>query len=256
MIGCAAVPGRRSPILPRRELPLSQMSAKMLAASHRLLEIPQVYRLSQLFALPTIRRFRFYLGTCVPRDPQRRILEIGCGIGSYRPYFECDYTGIDINPDYVRIAKQQHNGSFFVMDATDMGFEPDSFADSVSIATTHHLDDERLAAMVRSAMRLAPTLHIIDAILPVSARAHFKDWWFRMDRGQYPRRFDQLRQIVGGCAELQRHEICEGPLHDVCYLRASRGRTTRPGRAGDLAATAPARSSASMSGPLARASSP
>jgi SAM-dependent methyltransferase len=195
---------------------------EVIKTLYRLLEIPQVYRVTQIFARPTIRRFRAYLRENVPQDPRLRVLEIGCGIGSNRPYFECDYTGIDINPDYVRVASRSFNGTFRVMDAAQMSFEAGSFDDAVSIASTHHLSNEQLASMIQSATKLASTLHIIDAILPMSPRAHFKYWWFRMDRGRYARSFDELQQIVSRNAELQGHDVCEGPLHDVCYIRASR----------------------------------
>jgi hypothetical protein len=103
-----------------------------------------------------------------------------------------------------------------------MPFEPDTFDDAVSIATTHHLSDAQVAAMVAKATTVASQLHIIDAILPLSAKALFKRTWFRMDRGHFVRTFAQLRDVVGGNAQIECHEAITGPLHDVCYIRASR----------------------------------
>jgi SAM-dependent methyltransferase len=194
----------------------------LLRPLHRLLENPHVYRASQFLGLPTIQRYRALLRQHVPRDPQRKVLEIGCGVGSFRPYFECEYTGIDINVDCIRVASHHFDGRFKVMDAARMSFAPGSFDDAVSIATTHHLSDGQLGAMIEQATTAASTLHIIDAILPVSPHAWFKTAWFRADRGRHVRRFEQLRDVVARNAQVEAHEILTGPLHDVCYIRAAR----------------------------------
>jgi len=194
----------------------------LLRLFHQLMDIGWVYRLAQLFGRPTIRRYQILVRKHVPQGADRRLLEIGCGIGSSRPLFEADYTGIDVNSDYIRIARQTLDGKFHVMDASQMSFAPSSFDDAVSIATGHHLSDDQLASMIRKATSIASTLHIIDSILPISPQAHFKTRLFRLDRGQYVRTFAELCDIVGRNAQLQFDEILEGPLHDVCYLRVSR----------------------------------
>jgi SAM-dependent methyltransferase len=202
----------------------------LLRPLHRLLENPHVYRASQFLGLPTIQRFRGLIRKHVPQDRRRKVLEIGCGVGSYRPYFECEYTGIDINADCIRVAARHFDGRFEVMDAAQMSFAPGSFDDAVSIATTHHLSDGQLGAMIEQATTAASTLHIIDAILPLSPHAWFKTAWFRTDRGRHVRSFEQLRDVVGQNAQVAAHEILTGPLHDVCYIQASR--PVAPGAAG------------------------
>ena len=194
----------------------------MLRLFHRLMDIGWVYRLAQLFGRPTVRRYDLLVRNHVPQGSDRRVLEIGCGVGSSRPLFAADYTGIDINADYIRMARQMLSGEFHVMDAARMSFEPDSFDDAVSVATGHHLSDGQLASMIRTATTVASTLHIIDSILPVSSGSPFKTALFRMDRGRYVRTFDELRSLVGENGRIHCHEILKGPLHDVCYIRASR----------------------------------
>jgi SAM-dependent methyltransferase len=194
----------------------------MLRLFHRLMDIGWVYRLAQLFGRPTVRRYDLLVHNHVPQGGDRRVLEIGCGVGSSRPLLTADYTGIDINADYIRIARQMLSGEFHVMDAARMSFEPDSFDDAVSIATGHHLSDGQLASMIRTATTVASTLHIIDSILPVSPGSPFKTALFRMDRGRHVRTFDELHGLVGENGRIHCHEILKGPLHDVCYIRASR----------------------------------
>jgi SAM-dependent methyltransferase len=194
----------------------------MLGAFHRLQETARGYRFTQLLGRPTIQRYQSLVAAHVPQDAKRRVLEIGCGVGSSRPLFEGDYTGIDINPDYIQRAQATLTGRFMVMDAAQMPFAEGSFDDAVSIATGHHLSDEQLGDMVRQATRAARCLHVIDAILPVSPRDWFKWALFRADRGKHVRTFEQLFAIVGRNARIEFHEIREGPLHDVGYIRAAR----------------------------------
>jgi SAM-dependent methyltransferase len=194
----------------------------MLRLFHRLMEVGWIFRLAQLFGRPTVRRYETFVRKHVPPDADRHVLEIGCGIGASRPLFAGDYTGIDINPDYIRVARQTLSGRFEVMDASKLSFPPGSFDDAVSIATGHHLSDDQLAAMVRQATSAAATLHVIDSVLPVSPHAHLKRALFRADRGQHVRTRERLRDIVADNAQLRAEEVLTGPLHDVCYLRATR----------------------------------
>lgn len=194
----------------------------MLRLFHQSLESARTYSVVQLLGQPTISAYKEMVRRHIVQDPHRRILEVGCGVGSARSWFKSDYTGIDINPDYIERARRSLEGRFLVMDAGQLSFEPNSFDDAVSIATTHHLTGEQLSKMIRTATTLAPHLHIIDAILPVSPGRWFKSALFRMDRGRHVRSFDQLRTIVAENARLGTCEVIEGPLHDVCYIGASR----------------------------------
>jgi SAM-dependent methyltransferase len=194
----------------------------MLRSLYLLLDTARGYRLTQMLGMPTIRRYQLLVAEHIPQDPSRRILEIGCGVGSARGWFASNYTGIDINPNYIRKAQREIAGNFHVMDAARMSFGSNTFDDAVSIATAHHLTDEQLSLMVTKAAIVASTLHVIDAILPISPRHRLKKALFQMDRGRYARTFDELRDIVGRNAQVSAVQLVEGPLHDVCYIRASR----------------------------------
>jgi SAM-dependent methyltransferase len=194
----------------------------LLRAFHNLQETACGYSLTQLLGGPTIRRYQAFVSTYVPRGSTRRILEIGCGVGSAQPWFAGIYTGIDINPEYIARARESFSGAFHVMDAAQMTFSPNQFDDAVSIATAHHLTDEQVARMVESAVLAAASLHVIDAVLPISPGSIFKTALFHMDRGRHVRRFDALRAIIAQHARIEHSEAMPGPLHDVCYIRASR----------------------------------
>jgi SAM-dependent methyltransferase len=194
----------------------------MLRFFYLLLDTARGYRLTQVLGRPTIRRYETLVREHIPRDPARHILEIGCGIGSAREWFAGNYTGIDINPDYIRRARRKVHGNFQVTDAARMSFTPNAFDDAVSIATAHHLSDEELSSMVRGATIAASTLHIIDAILPILPNHRLKKTLFQMDRGRHVRTFAQLHEIVSRNARVDASRLVQGPLHDICYIRASR----------------------------------
>jgi len=200
----------------------------MLRSFYSLLESASGYSVMQLLGLPTIRRYRALVREYIPQGVEGRVLEIGCGIGTSRMMFAKNYTGIDINRNYIEKARQNFDGTFLVMDAAAMPFPPNTFDDAVCIATAHHLSDEQLGSMLRSATTCASQIHLIDAILPLSQKSRFKNAIFRMDRGRHVRTLDQLRTIVAQNVKIQATHALEGPLHDVCYIRAARGTVVTP----------------------------
>ena len=160
------------------------------------MDTAQGYSLAQLCGLPTILSYReFVRKTATSRGRPRSRNRLRGQIS--RQLFMGDYTAIDINPDYIAKAKGHLSGQFYVMNAAMLPFAPNSFDDAVCIATAHHLSDAQLAAMVSKAVIVARTLHIIDAILPLSPKAIFKRTLFQMDRGRFVRTLSSLCTFVG-----------------------------------------------------------
>jgi len=191
---------------------------------YKVLELPAVYSLSQILARPTNYRLRKLIAANVKPALDAEILELGCGVGGFRDCFPASYTGIDINPGYVKQARASLPGTFAVMDCTSLNYPDDSFNEVVTIATTHHLDDHQVAMMVKEALRVCrPTgrFHVLDEILPMSPNV-FKSVWFGLDRGGFPRKRDLLLSILGRAGDLQHYEVLTGPLHDVIYARLGR----------------------------------
>lgn len=59
-----------------------------------------------------------------------KVLEAGCGFGRWSPLFE-NYTGVDISPDFIRLAKENyplHSDNFLVGDLKTLPF-PDKHFD-------------------------------------------------------------------------------------------------------------------------------
>ena len=191
---------------------------------YKILELPAVYSLSQILGRPTNDRFRRLIAANVKPASDAEILELGCGVGGFRDSFPASYTGIDINPGYVKQARASLPGKFAVMDCTSLNYPDESFDEVVTIATTHHLNGDQLAMMVQEALRvcrLGGHLHVVDAILPLSPNL-FKSVWFGLDRGRFARKLDLLLAILGRAGNIEHYELMTGPLHDVVYARIGR----------------------------------
>lgn len=195
-------------------------------ALERVLELPAVYDLNQFIGRPTVRRYTQLLVEELPLSAETKVLDLGCGTGATRKLIPGSYVGIDINPDYVASAKRiRSGGEFIAMDATKLSFPDASFDQVISVATTHHLDGEQLQAMALEALRVVRpggAFHIVDAILPVNPRDRAKEIFFRMDRGRFPRRLEDLVTTLSRAVGVTRTRVLNGPMHDVAYLKVVR----------------------------------
>jgi len=195
-----------------------------LSLIYRLLELPSAYALNQHLGRPTTDRYRALIEANLQTD-DIFVLDVGCGIGNFRDSFRGHYIGIDINSRYIDMARKRFPDRFEVMDCTSLGFSNDSFDEVVSVATTHHLNDDAFAKMVAEALRVVRPgghFHVIDAVLPASKWAWFKHAWFRLDRGRYPRKLAVMLTLLRSRGRLSTHQVLKGPLHDVAYIRIAR----------------------------------
>lgn len=192
-------------------------------AIERALEHPAIYNINQFVGQSTVRRYRAMLAEEVPCDAATSMLDLGCGTGVTAGVVTGHYSGVDINPDYIDTAQRRYpQAKFYTMDCSRLDFPDASFDLATTIATTHHLTDAELESMTVEALRVVRpggAFHIIDAILPVNRHAYAKEFFFRMDRGRFPRQLDELAGVVSRRADVVRRRVLSGPLHDVAYLR-------------------------------------
>ena len=199
------------------------MLRQVLSPVYKLLDLPAGYAAIQVINRPTTEAFRRMIAERVRIAASDAVLDLGCGIGNYRDCFGGDYTGVDINPDYIAECRQRYRGRFETMDATALDLPDASFDVVVTVATTHHLDDAQLGAMITEAMRVLKqggTLYVIDAVLPDSALSLFKTTWFRMDRGRHPRKRAHLESVIGQDGADVVSSVEPGLMHDAfCAIR-------------------------------------
>jgi ubiquinone/menaquinone biosynthesis C-methylase UbiE len=90
----------------------------------------------------------------------KRVLDLGCGVGDFAPYFapRCDYVGIDFNESYIRVARSRHTGpgvTFIEADVRDPQVVARGPFDLIMMSgVLHHLP----TADARSLIELIPPL--------------------------------------------------------------------------------------------------
>jgi ubiquinone/menaquinone biosynthesis C-methylase UbiE len=193
---------------------------------YRILELPVVYRINQLVGAPTVAVYkRFLIELTLPETkPEDLCLEVGCGLGNFRPLFHCRYVGIDLNASYIESASARHAGEFKQMDCTELEFKDTYFDCAVSIATFHHLSDEQVLMTLREIFRVLRkrgVFHLIDPILPPT-KNRFKTWLFEKDRGRYQRTLIDYQELLKKEAIIVEEVVKSSILHDVVYFRLVR----------------------------------
>lgn len=128
----------------------------------------------------------------------RRVLDVGCGPGTNAPFFTAvDYTGLDINENYVRTARRRHRREFFAADACT--YEPDDgqrFDFVLLNSLLHHIDTPNVARILRQLTRQLTDdghIHVLELVLP--AERGLPRLLAKSDRGDYPRPLDEWREL-------------------------------------------------------------
>jgi ubiquinone/menaquinone biosynthesis C-methylase UbiE len=89
----------------------------------------------------------------------QKYLDVGCGNGAAAIHlaqkYHLDVTGIDVDPDQIRLAQEQSQGldkaRFLTIDSTQLPFEDGQFDIVFTNKVTHHIPDweNALAEMIR-----------------------------------------------------------------------------------------------------------
>lgn len=163
----------------------------------------------------------------------RRVLDVGCGPGTNTASFaQSEYVGLDINPQYVEHARRQFGREFLVADLTLSTLPRIGEFDFVLVnSLLHHIDSSAVRGLLRNLSMLLSSdgyVHVLDMVLP--ERRWSIPWILaRLDRGDFARRFPELRALVDEAFEIeefQRYPLSAGgvTLWDFVYFK---GRSRR-----------------------------
>jgi len=142
------------------------------------------------------KTIRDHLGS----HPGRKVLDVACGPGAFSDLFPKDaYTGVDLNPKYIRFAKENFEGQFSVQDARALEFPEGAFDDVLVYGLLHHLDDDDVTAVLAGMKRVlrpgGKALFIED--IPTESRlnliGHLLHW---AENGHYIRPADDYRTLL------------------------------------------------------------
>src|ERR1700759_4909030 len=104
----------------------------------RIMEMPLAYRLVQT---PFTKKKLAPVLAHNDLHTVRRVLDVGCGPGTNTSLFtDSDYTGVDINPEYIRQARNRYQRRFLVADVTKYQVTPAERYDFILVnSLLHHL---------------------------------------------------------------------------------------------------------------------
>lgn len=116
----------------------------------KLLAVPMFYSLFRQFVgRDSVRRQ--YAEDHIRAKAGQRVLDIGCGTGDILDFLpNVDYVGFDIDPDYIRLARQRYGtrGTFFCEPVGEGVNAPAaSFDIVIAHGILHHLDDDEAKAL-------------------------------------------------------------------------------------------------------------
>lgn len=170
-------------------------------AIDRILELPVVY---QAWQATHNREKMDFVTSHIRARPGLRVLELGCGPGTNAHLFAgCDYTGIDINPQYIASAARRFPQHRFVSaDLLAYDFGGASYDWVLVNSFLHHLDDAGVRATLASAARIhAGGIVVLELVLP--AEPSVARWLALADRGRFARSKDAWRALVPASLHVQ-----------------------------------------------------
>lgn len=131
-------------------------------------------------------------------DRARRVLDVGCGPGTNTHLFaHADYLGIDINPGYIRHARKKHNRQFVVADVSKYDQPAQPGYDLILVNSfLHHIDGPAASAILQRLQSWLSSdghMHLLELVLP--QQGSLPRFMARRDRGEYPRQFEEWREI-------------------------------------------------------------
>lgn len=193
------------------------------AVVDRLLEHPIVYNTWQApFADAKFAPISRHLAA----HPARRVLDVGCGPGTNAPRFtKADYTGLDINADYLALARTRYKGTFIQANLASADISSLGRFDCILINSfLHHLASDAVHRILRQVSTLLESggrVHILELVL--SERRSLSRIMAKLDRGRYPRPIDEWKHLFEAHFETVRLEpyMLGGHLWAMVYFQGA-----------------------------------
>ena len=165
---------------------------------YKAFENPKIYNFIANSGVLFNKRVKKYLPELIKVKPGGRILDVGCGTGRYADVFPCKYFGVDPSEDYIKYAKNHHQGNFLKMNGADLKFPDNTFDFVINISVLHHMPDslvERTIAEMKRVCKKNGQIFIIDVVYP--KKINFLGYLLlKFDRGKCQRTFGELENLL------------------------------------------------------------
>lgn len=170
----------------------------------RLLNLPFFYNLFQKIVGESKAK-KTIVNEFIRPFPGAKILDIGCGTGSIRDYLprNVSYFGVDINSDYIRIAKEKHTvGSEFICadisELNDLFPQNPYFDIAIAIGLLHHLDNNETINLLSNLYFLLKKDGFVitfDCVY-IENQSKIAKFIISKDRGKHVRTFNQYMNLI------------------------------------------------------------
>lgn len=173
----------------------------MLKILYKMLENPKVYDLVQklLGGDRVYRALKEVMGAQLKNISYSNVLDVGCGTGLFRDCFSSEYTGIDINQEYIKKAGTKRGGVYLVADATRLPFETETFDLVFTLGVLHHLDVQNRGNMLKEMWRVCKAgghILIMDGLVPSNRLNVIGYVLAKLDRGRYKMRTERFKEMI------------------------------------------------------------
>lgn len=166
---------------------------------HRAMAIPFLYQASQAVAGAT-HAWRTVTREYIRPVPGMQILDLGCGPGSMYPYLsQCNYTGVDIAPEYISTAQKRYpNGTFHCSDVDNFSTGMGTYDVCIAMGLLHHIDDalaRKFFALSYRALRTGGRIITVDGCF-TEGQSSLARWILSNDRGKFVRTPDSYGALA------------------------------------------------------------
>jgi len=195
-------------------------------AIKRAMSVPMLYKFVQtVIAGPMHERIAELIRAEVPDVVDNKVLDVGCGIGTYSGLFSrARYIGLDLDRTYIQHAKAAHSGDrshFVVGDATRPPFVENEFDYIISVGLYHHLSDrDTVSSLTTLGNLLSAKGYVIvcDAVYP--KKGNLPGYVLRrMDRGKNVRTFKDYEALLRSKFDTSIIEYYSAGLLDFIFYR-------------------------------------
>lgn len=128
----------------------------------------------------------------------RRVLDVGCGPGTNTPFFrDAEYTGIDINPQYIGYARKKFGRNYVVADATQYRVPASEKFDFILVNSfLHHIDTPAVVDILshlRELLAAGGFIHVVEVVIP--PQKSLPRLMAQLDRGKFVRTFPEWQTL-------------------------------------------------------------
>lgn len=181
----------------------------IISGIRRILEFPAIFKLF-LKIIGGCAAHRRLVNEFIKPFPGAKILDIGCGPGSFLNYYPdtVEYVGYDMNARYIAYAQDRYKGrgQFFCSRIKDTPNHPlaGQFDIVMAISILHHLNDDEAKYLFKSAhchLKEGAVLITFDPVYVANQSAAAR-YIISKDRGRHVRTPEKYYELARNCFSL------------------------------------------------------